>query len=527
MRIAVAVALLPAALIAAPIHYQPMRPQGSGMIERYSIAAAPANAWLDYYGGHVISNVHVVPVMWGANVPSDVQTTMPQFYAAVTNSTFWDFLAEYDTNILDFAGSQGTNQHIGRGTASKAIVITPSITSTTITNDQIWQELQRQITAGNLPQPDANTLYMVHFPAGLSITMPDGNGGTAASCQQFCAYHNTTTAAGSIPEFYYGVIPNVTTDGCELGCGPVGGGINNTTSVASHELIEATTDAEVGLATNNAPPLAWYDPQGQDGEIGDICNGSQGTISAGGQSWTVQQEWSNNHNACITGPDSNDFALEVSPGNRAIAAGSSATFTVVSKVIAGTPGTISLSSGSMPAGLTATISPSQNLARPERHGDGLGQLQRHQRRQLLGHPGQRRQRAADREGPRQRLGRPGRRRRRRQLPGRHHRPRRRVRPDGLQLERGGVRLGRGVRGGGVPALAAQAPRVGAHPLFSSGAAQQCAAPFRARARPRFRGGESCWCGSKCTCTSASTSTRTNIGHENEDEHEHLSSRSGP
>ena len=358
MRIAVAAALLPAALYAAPIHYQPMRPQGSGMIERYSAAAAPANAWLDYYGGHVISNVHVVPVFWKSTVASDVQSTMPAFYAAVTNSTFWDFLAEYDTNILDFAGNQGTNQHIGHGTASKAITLTPSISSTTVTNDQIWQELQRQITAGNLPQPDANTLYMVHFPPGMSITMPDGNGGTAASCQQFCAYHNTTQASGSIPEFYYGVLPSVTTDGCQLGCG-TGSGIANTESVASHELIEAVTDAEVGLATDNAPPLAWYDPQGQDGEIGDICNGSQGTITAAGQSWTVQTEWSNNQDACVTGPASNDFALQVSPGNRAISAGSSATFTVVSKVIEGTPGTISLSSGTMPAGVSATFSPAQ------------------------------------------------------------------------------------------------------------------------------------------------------------------------
>jgi uncharacterized protein (TIGR03382 family) len=199
---------------------------------------------------------------------------------------------------------------------------------------------------------------MVHFPAGMSITMPDGNGGTAASCQQFCAYHNTTTPSGSIPEFYYGVIPNVTTDGCELGCGPIGGGMNNTTSVASLELIEAVTDAEVGLATNNAPPLAWYDPQGQDGEIGDICNGSQGTVTAGGQTWTVQQEWSNAHNACITEASSTDFALATTPGNQNIAAGQSATYTVTAKAINGAPGTISLAADGMPTGFSATFASS-------------------------------------------------------------------------------------------------------------------------------------------------------------------------
>src|SRR5438045_145340 len=101
MRIAVAVALLPAALIAAPIHYQPVRPQGSGMIDQYaSTTAAPAGAWLNYYGGHVISNVKVVPVLWGSNVPSAVANGVGPFYTAVTDSGLFDLMSQYDTNIL-------------------------------------------------------------------------------------------------------------------------------------------------------------------------------------------------------------------------------------------------------------------------------------------------------------------------------------------------------------------------------------------------------------------------------------------
>jgi uncharacterized protein (TIGR03382 family) len=200
---------------------------------------------------------------------------------------------------------------------------------------------------------------MVHFPPGMTISMPDGNGGTSKSCQQFCAYHNTAAASGGIAGFYYGVIPNVTSDGCELGCGPIGGGFDNTTSVASHELIEAVTDPEVGLALGYAPPLAWYDPQGQDGEIGDICNGTQGTVSAHGQAWTVQTEWSNTHQACITEAESIDFALVLSPGNRAIAAGGSASYTVTVRAISGTPGTISLAADGMPAGLSGSFASAQ------------------------------------------------------------------------------------------------------------------------------------------------------------------------
>ena len=173
MRFAVAVALLPAALIAAPIHYQPVHAQDSGTIDRYaSNTAAPANAWLNYYGGHVISNVNVVPVLWGGNVPSKVATGIGPYYAAITDSAYFDWLAEYDTNILDWAGSQGTNPHIGRGTAAATLTIAPSSSATTVTNDQIIAELQGQITNGHLPRPDANTLYMVHFPAGMKISRP-------------------------------------------------------------------------------------------------------------------------------------------------------------------------------------------------------------------------------------------------------------------------------------------------------------------------------------------------------------------
>ena len=67
--------------------------------------------------------------------------------------------------------------------------------------------------------------------------------------------------------------------------------------------------------------------QGTDGEFYGTTafggtNGDQGTVNSHGQTWTVQLEWSNSHDACIAGPASTDFALVVTPGNHAIAAGS-------------------------------------------------------------------------------------------------------------------------------------------------------------------------------------------------------------
>jgi hypothetical protein len=93
-------------------------------------------------------------------------------------------------------------------------------------------------------------------------------------------------------------MPDLVDTACSQGCG-YGAAQDNTTSVASHEMIETITDAAVGLAPDGPPvaPMAWYnDPQG---EIGDICNARQGRVG----NFTVQLQWSNRQNKCVlSGP---------------------------------------------------------------------------------------------------------------------------------------------------------------------------------------------------------------------------------
>src|SRR5207248_11004023 len=116
---------------------------------------------------------------------------------------------------------------------------------------------------------------------------------------------------------YYGVHPDMQAgSGCDVGCGNAGTTFANQSSVASHELVEAVTDAEVGLSTVVGPPLAWYD--NTNGEIGDICNAQQGTIAGtDGVSYTVQKEFSNLANDCIVSRAvaGNDFSISSSPGS--------------------------------------------------------------------------------------------------------------------------------------------------------------------------------------------------------------------
>ena len=232
-------------------------------------AITPNIAGLTYFGGPLLTNVDVHPVFW--NSATKLQPNINSFYPAVVGgSPLYAMLSQYN---------------IGSGTASAGIVDTKATKS--VRDSAVQSEISALITAGRLPAPTANTYYPVHFPSGMTITAPDGS----RSCVQFCAYHGTFVRNGV--NVNYGVIPDIGQTGCNGGCG--GSTVtNNTDSVASHELVEATTDPAVGLATVFGPPLGWYD-QVDNGEIGDICNGIQGSTAG----FTVQKEWSNAAGACV------------------------------------------------------------------------------------------------------------------------------------------------------------------------------------------------------------------------------------
>lgn len=250
------------------VHLMPMHDPDAKVAD-----AAPAGAHLTFFGGPTLTHVSVHPVFWNANV--QFQANLNAFYKAVTNSTLYDMLSQYSG--------------IGRGSGVNGIV--DNRTATTVSDAAIHTELNRLFTAGSLPLPTTSNYYPVHFPAGVNITAPDGS----RSCVVFCAYHGTYVRNGV--NVNYGVIPDQG-GSCAGGCGRNAQRVNNLDSVSSHELIEATTDPAVGLATVFGPPLAWYDQV--NGEIGDICNAQQGTTVGGdGVTYTIQLEFSNSANNCV------------------------------------------------------------------------------------------------------------------------------------------------------------------------------------------------------------------------------------
>ena len=68
-----------------------------GTPKKLTLPTSSAGGTFPYYGGPVISNVHVVEVLWGSFVDVPSTTGLPQFLTDVVNSNYFDLLSEYGT----------------------------------------------------------------------------------------------------------------------------------------------------------------------------------------------------------------------------------------------------------------------------------------------------------------------------------------------------------------------------------------------------------------------------------------------
>ena len=135
-------------------HYMPVA--RNGMIHKprtqAQVAASPSD--LTYRGGPLIQKGKVYTVFWGASIAN--QDALGTFFGDVGASAHMDMLAQYSTNGMNI-------QH---ATFAGKVVDTNPPAGTTITNDQIGQELERLIANGTAPAPDNDSLYMMYFPPG-------------------------------------------------------------------------------------------------------------------------------------------------------------------------------------------------------------------------------------------------------------------------------------------------------------------------------------------------------------------------
>jgi hypothetical protein len=210
----------------------------------------------------------VVGVYWpGTQAPDySVHTLFPDFVTDLFNGPYWS------TVMPQYVGS-------AHGVYRSSVDITTLLTlapSTTVHVPYIAAELRAQQKAGVLPAPDSlwNTIYVVHFPPGITITdgtysyndyfgNPQTHASIGTSCIQFCSYHDAYVNPSDLPGFTFIVLPDISQNaGCLAGCGS-GTPFDRYTEVLSHELLESVTDP---YATG------WEDncAAGQE-EIADVC----------------------------------------------------------------------------------------------------------------------------------------------------------------------------------------------------------------------------------------------------------------
>ena len=235
-------------------------------LHRPELAAAPAAAaQLTYRNGPLLTAVQVFTVFWGSAwqqaANAALVTKINQFFDFILTSQLMDQLTEYSV----------AGQTIGHGSRIGTITLASPDPGSSVDDAAIQQFIQQQITSGTLPPANANTLYFVFLPNGVTVTQAG-----SASCQVFCGYHD-----GFRNNIFYAVMPYPGCSGCMGGLAV----FDALTSTTSHELCEAVTDP--------IPGQGWYDDN--NGEIGDICPWK--TRKLGG--YTIQLEWSNKAGACI------------------------------------------------------------------------------------------------------------------------------------------------------------------------------------------------------------------------------------
>jgi len=257
---------------------------------------APAGAQLTYRGGPLLKSVKLFGVFFD---DFDMKTEMSAYLDWLAKSDVLAELKEYGTGL----GSHIGDAHLSLDGSTPpppppvcppgCVPCTPAsmpvrrssviisllrdkAAATTVDDSQLQDILTQAISAGSLPKPDSETLFVLFPPDGVTVTLSQD-----ASCQTFCGYHDYFMLPDGVTVVYYAVLPFPSCQGC---LGPYTQE-ESLTSITSHEVCEAITDA--------IPGSGWYDDA--NGEIGDIC--AWQTRQDG--PYVVQLEWSNAANSCI------------------------------------------------------------------------------------------------------------------------------------------------------------------------------------------------------------------------------------
>ncbi len=231
---------------------------------------------IPYLGGRVLHQPRIVNLFWGAwwDTP-DGRARRAIVDGLASNLAATSYLALV-TQYPDSDGAPDVSQPLVAG----SVVVTASEPPDGLPDEALQAFVQSQAT----PSSSAETIYLLMTPPGVAMHSEMGT-----SCEDTCAYHNHFSSSGR--ELLYAIIPALDCwDVCGAGELSVNGPEADMTTLAySHEVAEVITDPYLD---------AWTKADGED-EIGDRCDsGSQ--LDGGGQSFAVQDLWSNDGMLCAS-----------------------------------------------------------------------------------------------------------------------------------------------------------------------------------------------------------------------------------
>jgi hypothetical protein len=220
---------------------------------------------VDTFGGRVIKAPKVVSITF---TNDRYATTDDAFIAKLSGSRYWNTIAsEYG---------------VGPIAAKTPIHVNERPASLDDTQIQLWLQ-NKFATDTRFGAADPSTLYMIYYPAGVTVTFSG-----LTSCTGFGGYHSETLVKGT--SIGYAVIPF-----CEYGAQSTD--IDGLTTASSHEAIEWATDPFVasGRAYATTDQAHWLLGATTGGEVGDMCfqYGVPQEIRPTELGYAVQRMWSN------------------------------------------------------------------------------------------------------------------------------------------------------------------------------------------------------------------------------------------
>lgn len=210
-------------------------------------------------GGAVISIPRVQLIFWGSSWTDNPAPTPSA--ADITGSITELLSSGYMTGLQQY-------RNIGLGYLLGSVTVSTSSPPNNFADSDVSGLVSSLISGGTIPDLDATnqTLYMVIMPQGV-------NSASAGIIGEHTYYNDSSNR-----RVHFGWVTN-------------DGTLSGVTTIFSHELVESCTDPE-GTAILGTPGTC---SGGGWCEIGDVCQGTDGTVSG----VSVQSYWSQKDSQCM------------------------------------------------------------------------------------------------------------------------------------------------------------------------------------------------------------------------------------